>query len=266
MDPTESVPTTDPAPLPGDPVETSPVPSETSPPVDEAQQLRNEVATLRSQIDALSARATPPAESKPAPPPLTPELIEQEFAAGRITDGDRVRLHARLEAQRMRAEDDERRSIDDASRDLGTLITHHPELGRTGSALLNAVSAELRAWQRTNPRLDPTDVRVQVLATNAVLGRRGVVPAVPSSPDSREFGRRRIPVGGGGGGAPAEPAPTGPQKSKGEQIWDRLIPEARLSFQSYANPGNPSAADMKKVFKTLDFADESRLAKAGWLK
>lgn len=262
---------TEPAPSPGDPVVVPPTP-ESAPqppsPDEQMQQLREENARLQGQVSALSRPPAAPASTSDATrraalESLTPELIEQSFAKGEIDDAGRIRLHAQLEARKMRAEDEERRSLDEANAELGRYMTEHPDLTRPGTPLLNEVGAELRTWSRLNPRLDPSDPRTQVLVTKAVLERKGNrVPA----PDPREYNRLRIPVGSVGSPAAAAPGPEAtPKKSKGEALWAKLTPDAKLFYQSYESPGNPGAANMQRVFKTLEHADEDLLRRKGRL-
>ena len=162
----------------------------------------------------------------------------------------------------MRAEDDEVRALDDAKAEISRYIEANPDLGRPGTPLLNEVAAELRIWQRTNPRLDPNDPRTQVLATKSVLERKGVKMPGPAP---REYNRQRIPVGGGGGGGAETPTPAGEKKNKGESIWAKLTPQAKIFYQSYESPGNPGGASMERIFKTLEHADEDMLRKHGRL-
>lgn len=255
------------------PVEAPPseVPPEPPPPTaeEEAARLREENARLRGENTALrETRREPEPTRRDAPPPADPHVaefqaIEASFAKGEITDAERVMRLGALGAEAALT----RR----AKQDAAVAVTTRDEQARAKSGqriagyldkypgLSNATGPEM---QRVLPHLravseefgfDAADPRAQVLALERTFGPIDRSPHV----DTREFERRRHPGSGGGGGTfGEEPAPPGKPKSKGEDIFNRLLPEYQQFYLQ--TRGSKEAA-----IRTLEYADEHQMRKQG---
>lgn len=179
-----------------------------TPEVDEATKLREENARLKGLVEGIQTVRPASAAEVPAPIQWTPQLIRQAYEQGitlmngqqvQITDDERITLLARLEAQRMTAEQEEQRTVDAAHETVSAYVAKYPDLGVRGSALLSEVSAQIDEWRRRNPRLDPQDIRTQAMAVEVVLARKGAPVAGSSS--AHEFSRRRVSAAGAAGGS-----------------------------------------------------------------
>ena len=217
------------SPTPGNPAEPVPTPTEptaavpaaepvapaaepTPAPADPLAEFRERLARLEGENAALRAAASRPAPAAPAE--WTPELIRQEFEAGRITDDTRVRLLGRLEGQAAAREAEavrqERERLSAAADGIDAYRAQYPDLDRPGSETHRRVMAELASMQAL-VRANPQDLGVQLQALKTVLG---AVPGRAATPTPR-----RIPVGG----HPGTPAAGGPPAGKTSPLKD--IPE-----------------------------------------
>lgn len=192
--------------LPTPPAPTSPPPTEPTPPPDLAAELEAERAR-RADLEARLARleSERPAATSTAEPtretPITPELVEQAFARGEITDAQRQQWHAKLAIEAAQSEQASRAAVQGASDRLAAALTQYPELRSSSSELFLAVNPEVHRLAR-ELGLDARDVRVQALAVERVLAQRGLAMT------AREADRTLRPVAGtpgGRAGAPAAP-------------------------------------------------------------
>lgn len=220
------------------------------------QQLQEERdGRIRAEERARIAEARPTVlapPASPAQPPMTSELISEEYRDGKITDEERIQALVQLETEKAI---DRRNRQDAIARNHSLLrqyMQQYPDLNDPKSSRLQKVSAELR--ELASRGHDPEDVRTQVLAVERAIG----VKSTPAA-DDREFHRRSIPVGGFGSGATngGEGGGKRTEKRKGEAIWDRLTAEGKQFYREYHRN------DMNEIYATLDFADESLLMRRG---
>lgn len=214
-------------------VETTSV-TETVPPVEtptpdpiadlraELQAEREARARLEGQLQALQkpAEAAPP---KAQPAVYSHEQIEAALTKGEINDAQARVLHARTAA---RAAVDEQATITRQSdavslaRDtLNAHLTEHADLRNPSSARFAKVLGEVDRLERLG--YDRTDLRTQLLAVEAVVGRK------ETPVDAREWSRLRMPTSGvpsGGTTGPPTVGATDPLKSVPPSIlaeWGR---------------------------------------------
>jgi hypothetical protein len=226
-----------------------------TPVVDEATvQLREDKARLEGENAALRARPTEPA--KPAAVQLTAAMVQKAFEDGAIDDAQRITALADLrfeeKYEQRRRVDAERESLRVAEETLDGYVTDYPERGQKGSQLLAKVQTELRALRARDPRIDPDDIRHQLLAVERVVGGHKLGGgSVAPSPPHREFERVRRPTGGFGGGAPT------PERQKddppGKKWFDAMTPEAQAEMVGFR--GSKEAA-----IKTLGHATDGSIA------
>ena len=162
----------------------------------EAERERADRLRLEGENKALREAATrPPAEESR---PLTREDVESQFAAGQITEAQRIDLIADLRVQSTLATRDAQEAANRpralAADRLDTYLTKYPDLNVPGSDLLAKVTAEMRDLATMG--LDPQDVRTQLIATERVVGGHQLGGGM----NGREFNRGKIPTGGAGGG------------------------------------------------------------------
>ena len=244
-------------------------PADPPPPTADEQvaALREENAHLRGQVETLAA---PPPRSDPPAALTTPTTIVAAHAAGRLnyadaasaidglytaghaTDRERVEAIADLRTEQKLRERDHVRARDQVDGEVKGRMRHlmeqHPELRVATSALMQDVVRELADLERLG--YAPDELRTQVVAIERVTGR-------PAPPSVHDYSRRRIPAGGApGGGAP--PEPTRPaDKSRGQQLFERMNEEAQAFYRDYHKE------DRAAIYKTLNYADEGMLTRAG---
>ena len=220
---------------------------------DELTLLRERVARLEGENAVLKTRPEPaaPAKTEPAQPPLTPQVIEDAYAKGEVTDAQRIQLHAQLVAGKMReterAEDAKAAPLRTATDDLGAYIAAHPALNERGSDLNQQVSTQVYTLARKYG-WDAADPRVQLMAVKLVLGDTpgGDPVATKTTESGKEFARRRIPTGGGGGPAGGGATTTKP-KTQGEKLWAAFTDAAKEDLLSMSRT-------MERAIKTLNHA------------
>ena len=241
------------------PVETVSAPVVTPSADEEVQRLREENARLSGRLE--QAERQPKPEAKPAKS-FADYYTEINAAreAGTINDlqfaaavAD-VRYEERRAAERAREERDAPEAA--AAEDLAAYVAKYPDLADPASELLGKVKAEL-ARRRERYRHDPNSKQVQLAAVEAVVGGHRLGGGTV---DQRELDRRRRP-GSGGGTATVEDTPAR-QKSKGQDLWNRMTPAAQADFLYVRK--SPAAA-----IKSLEHATDESIAlmrKAGRFK
>ncbi len=242
------------------PAELTPPAEPPAPPADEAftrlreenARLRGEVAVLREPRPPVPAPVTPPTD----PDAVALEAIENDFAAGRISEAARTMrlgaLGAKTTLDRHAAETRETALRQRSGQRVAAYLARIPGLNDASGAEMAKVIPHLREVVEEFG-LEATDLRAQALALERTFGPLDRRPPV----DTREFERRRHPAGGGGGGTFGEEPPT-PAKSKstGERLFENLLPEFQQFYLS--TRGSKEAA-----IKTLEFADEHQMRKQG---
>lgn len=230
----------------------------------ENERLRLENARLQGE---LAARREPTTAAKPEPAPATTtpyedelKAIKADYAAGAIDDATYhvklSRLGTRMEweeQEKERLRRDRRQAVvQHNSQKISAYMQRYPGLADPNGADMRRVQPHLHAVCEEMD-LQPTDPRAQALALERAYGP---LTARNDMPDHREFERRRHPVGGVPSGGGGEEAPKPKEKSKGERIFDRLLPE----FQQFyiTTRGSREAA-----VKTLEYADEHLMRKQG---
>lgn len=193
-------------------VEPAPAPEPVAAP-DPVAELRERNARIEGELAALRAQVSTATRPQPQPQAQwTPELAQQEYEAGRITDAQRVDILARLGARQIVSEYDAsqrvRETIVRAGDGLQQYMRAYPALNDPTSPTMRQVAAEL-AQIIAEEGGRPDDLRLQLRATKSVLGAL--------KPDTASTARQRIPVGGPG--APGGGAPSGPG-TKGDPLRD----------------------------------------------
>lgn len=232
----------------------------------EAARLREENARLAGENRGLRESRREPEPPKPAAPadPYATEFnqIEDAYRAGTISDAERTMRLASLgteatlaRREKQQQEQTAKQRADQAKQRAGqkvaAYVTKFPGLQNPAGQEMGRVNPHLRA---VCDELDlaPEDERAQALALERAFG-----PIDRSLPmDHRDFERRRYPVGGGGGGGGDEPQPTPKGKSKGERVFEKLLPEYQTLY--IQQRGSKEAA-----IKTLEYADETLMRRMG---
>lgn len=258
----------------GNPTSTEPVAPAPAPTVETVEQrlarLEAENARLAGRLDEATRRETAPTPP-PAPTTDTPEAviaahragrmtygaaavqIDELYKAGRLTDRGyqeaitdlRTRQNF-LDEERQRLGAQQQTTVRDRMREL---FKAHPDLKVEGSALVLDVAREIDDLVKTMG-YDAEDLRTQVLAIERVVGR-------PATPSAHEFDRLRRPVSTGPGGAAPSPAPKPSDKSRGQQLYERMNAESQAFFLAYH--GN----NLAQIYSALNHADEGVLTRAG---
>lgn len=227
---------------------------------EQLQTEREERARLQGEIQALKEHMR--AQQEPSHPGRTqptaedtPERIQSEYDAGRIDDAERTRRLARYETVRViretRAVEKEETTRQTVRKQLVAHMGKYPELHKADSPMMQEVNQELE--RLADLGFDPNEERQHLLAVERVIAKR------TSAMSDREYGRRRIPVGGIGGGISTSepPPPGGDKKSKGQKLFERMNQESKNFYLGYHNNHLPS------IYKTLDYADEGKLTRGG---
>lgn len=189
-------PEPDPEPTPDPEPDPEPDPQ---PEPDEASRLREENARLRGELDGLKAQPRPETKNATKTVADIEAEIEAAYAAGQITDFQRIQRHAALVAdvrdQERAKRDALERPVRNAETKLAAYVEKYPDLNVVGSELHGKVMRELRGVVEDFgfPREDP---RAQVLAVERVVGGHRLGGGM----DGKEITRRKTPTGGTGGG------------------------------------------------------------------
>ena len=219
-----------------------------------AERLRLEGETRRLQAELEAATRPAPAPKDP----LTADEVQRALDAGEVTQGQALRLFAKIEGRAAALETERERedqaALRRANAKIAAAVVAYPALKDRNSPLMRQVDEALRVVER-DEGMNPEDPRAQALALERVVGR-----GKGAEVDDREYDRLRRSGGVGGfgnaddDGRGGRPQPTA--KSKGERIWNSLLPEFQTFYLSLRGT-------KELAIKTLEYADEAMLRKAG---
>ena len=218
----------------------------------ERLRLEGETRRLHAEVDAAARPAPTPKD------PLTADEVQRALDAGEITQGQALRLFAKIEGRNaaldLDRERDDQAALRRANATIAAAVGAYPELKDRQSPLMRRVAEELQVVQ-TDYGMNPEDPRAQALALERVVGR-----GKGADVDDREYDRLRRSGGVGGFGSADDDGRGGPRKpepkSKGERIFNALLPEFQTFYLQFR--GSKEAA-----IKTLEYADEATLRKHG---
>ena len=226
----------------------------------ERLRLEGENRQLREQGERGRQPQNQPRQLEDLSPAEVDAALAETEKDENITEAQRTRLLARLEGRRSFLQQQEKARqaevVGRANKKIQEAISKHPELRDRNSPLMQKVGQELDVLQdQFGMGLD--DPRTQALAIERALGPE----KASDMANDQEYDRLRR-GGGLGGGTPGGSEtqsgrpPKNEPKSKGERIFNALLPVHQEFYVKLR--GSKEAA-----IKTLNHADEAALRKAG---